>query len=245
VRSMSEIAGSTAILIAAEYLSNVNEGRGMMLGGVSGIPPTEVVIIGAGTVGESAARAALGLGANVKIFDNHIYKLSRLQNDIGRRVFTSIIQPKILSKALMRADVVIGAIRSKSGKTPCFVTEKMVSDMQEGSVVIDVCIDQGGCFETSRVTSHADPVFAKYGVTHYCVPNIASRVAQTASQALSNIFAPMLLNVGESGGMKNMIRNNPGLRHGIYLYNGMLTNKFLGETYKIPYKDIELLMAAF
>ena len=245
VRSMSEIAGSTAVLIAAEYLSNVNEGRGMMLGGVSGIPPTEVVIIGAGTVGESAARAALGLGANVKVFDNHIFKLSRLQNDIGRRIYTSIIQPKILAKALMRADVVIGAIRSKSGKTPVLVTEQMVSDMQEGSVIIDVCIDQGGCIETSRVTSHADPVFTKFGVAHYCVPNIASRVAQTASHALSNIFAPMLLSVGDSGGMKNMIRNNPGLRHGIYLYNGILTNKFLGDTYKIPYKDIELLMAAF
>ena len=245
VRSMSEIAGSTSILIAAEYLSSARDGRGMLLGGVAGIPPTRVVILGAGTVGEFAARAALGLGATVKLFDDSLYKLSRFQNDIGNRIYTSIIQPSILACELKTADVVIGAVRANSGRTPILVTEKMVSDMKPGSVIVDVCIDQGGCIETSEVTNHGKPVFEKHGVIHYCVPNIASRVAETASTALSNLFAPILLKMGENGGFDGFIRNDRGLRNGVYLFNGILTNKYLGDKYKLPYKDINLLMSAF
>ncbi len=244
IRSMGEIAGGTSILIAAEYLSNVNNGQGAILGGISGISPTEVVILGAGTVGEFATRAALGLGASVKVFDNNIYRLRRLQSDIGTRVFTSVIQPRVLAKHLKTADVVIGAIRSQQGRTPCVVTEEMVSEMKVGSVIIDVSIDQGGCFETSEVTNHTKPVFRKHGVIHYCVPNIASRVSRTASYALSTIFAPILLNIGEEGGVENMLRRDVGVRNGVYLYNGTLTNQVLGEMFKLPYKDINLLMAA-
>lgn len=244
IRSMGEIAGGTSILIAAEYLSNVNNGQGAILGGISGISPTEVVILGAGTVGEFATRAALGLGASVKVFDNNIYRLRRLQSDIGTRVFTSVIQPRVLAKHLKTADVVIGAIRAQQGRTPCVVTEEMVSEMKVGSVIIDVSIDQGGCFETSEVTNHTKPVFRKHGVIHYCVPNIASRVSRTASYALSTIFAPILLNIGEEGGVENMLRRNQGVRNGVYLYNGTLTNQVLGEMFKLPYKDINLLMAA-
>ncbi len=244
IRSMGEIAGGTSILIAAEYLSNVNNGQGAILGGISGISPTEVVILGAGTVGEFATRAALGLGASVKVFDNNIYRLRRLQSDIGTRVFTSVIQPRVLAKHLKTADVVIGAIRSQHGRTPCVVTEEMVSEMKVGSVIIDVSIDQGGCFETSEVTNHTKPVFRKHGVIHYCVPNIASRVSRTASYALSTIFAPILINIGEEGGVENMLRRDAGVRNGVYLYNGTLTNQVLGEMFKLPYKDINLLMAA-
>ncbi len=244
IRSMGEIAGGTSILIAAEYLSNVNNGQGAILGGISGISPTEVVILGAGTVGEFATRAALGLGASVKVFDNNIYRLRRLQSDIGTRVFTSVIQPRVLAKHLKTADVVIGAIRAQQGRTPCVVTEEMVSEMKVGSVIIDVSIDQGGCFETSEVTNHTKPVFRKHGVIHYCVPNIASRVSRTASYALSTIFAPILLNIGEEGGVENMLRRDAGVRNGVYLYNGTLTNQVLGEMFKLPYKDISLLMAA-
>jgi alanine dehydrogenase len=243
IRSMGEIAGGTSILIAAEYLSNANNGQGAILGGISGISPTEVVILGAGTVGEFATRAALGLGASVKVFDNSVYKLRRLQSDIGSRVFTSVIQPRVLAKHLKTADVVIGAIRSQHGRTPCVVTEEMVSDMKVGSVIIDVSIDQGGCFETSEVTNHSKPVFRKHGVIHYCVPNIASRVSRTASYALSTIFAPILVNIGEEGGVENMLRRDEGVRNGVYIYNGSLTNKDLGEMFKLPYKDINLLMA--
>jgi alanine dehydrogenase len=243
IRSMGEIAGLTSILIAGEYLSNVNNGQGSILGGISGISPTEVIILGAGSVGQSAARAALGLGATVKVFDNSISRLRRLQSDLGTRVFTSVIQPRVLAKHLKSADVVIGAIRGKQGPTPMVVTEDMVSEMKAGSVIIDVSIDQGGCVETSEVTNHTKPVFRKYGVTHYCVPNIASRVSRTASYALSTIFAPILLSIGEEGGVNNMLRRDEGVRNGIYLYNGILTNKVLGEMFKLPYKDINLLMA--
>ncbi|MFN4122402.1 MAG: alanine dehydrogenase [Flavobacteriales bacterium] len=244
VRAMSEIAGNTAVLLAAEYLSNSNHGKGLMLGGISGVPPTDVVIIGAGTVGEFAARAAIGLGATVKIFDNSLYRLRRLQNDLGMRVYTSIIEPKELGAALRTADVAIGALRSQENRTPVVVTEQMVSHMKYGAIIVDISIDQGGCFETSEVTTHTNPVFKKYGVTHYCVPNIASRVSHTASIALSNIFTPTLLEMGEKGGIENYLRINEGLRNGVYLYNGILTHAFIGEMFDIPYKDLDLLIAA-
>ncbi|MFM7023136.1 MAG: alanine dehydrogenase [Flavobacteriales bacterium] len=244
VRAMSEIAGTSSILIAGEYLSNVRGGHGHMLGGISGVKPTEVVIIGAGTVGEFAARAALGLGASVRVFDNNIYKLRRLQNRVGQRLNTSVIQPKVLRKALKNADVAIGALSPKGGKTPCVVPEDMVADMKAGSVIVDVSIDGGGCFETSEVTSHESPTFKKYGVIHYCVPNIAARVSRTASYALSNVFTPLLLEIGENGGIEKMVKRDTGLRHGVYMYKGTITNKILGEAFSLPYKDIDLLMAA-
>ena len=245
IQSMGEIAGNTSILIAAELLSNVNMGKGIMLGGVAGVPATEVVILGAGTVGEFAARSALGLGATVKIFDNSLYKLRRLQNDLGMRVFTCILQPDVLRTELKTAHVVIGAIRAPDKRTPCLVTEEMLQEMKPGSVVVDVCIDQGGCFETSRVTDHNKPTFIKHEVVHYCVPNITSRVARTASYALSNIFADILLEVGDCGGVDCMLKANKGVRHGVYIYNGILTNKMLGDYLEIPYKDIDLIMAAW
>jgi len=245
IRAMSEIAGNTSILIAAEYLSNINNGNGSMFGGITGSPPTEVVIIGAGTVGEFATRAALGLGASVKIFDNSVYRLRRLQSDLGTRVFTSVLQPKILAKALKTADVAIGALRSSNGRTPCVVSEDMVSEMKQGSVIIDISIDQGGVFETSEVTNHTQPIFRKFGVIHYCVPNIPSRVSRTASYALSNVITPILLNMGDEGGIEQTLRHQKNVRQGVYLYNGILTSKHLGEAFRLPYKDLDLLMAAF
>ena len=244
IRSMSEIAGGASILIAAEYLTNSSGGQGSILGGISGISPTEVVILGAGTVGEFAARTALGLGATVKVFDNSVYKLRRLQSALGTRIFTSIVQPKVLAKHLKSADVVIGAVRSTTGRTPLIVTEAMVSEMKTGSVIIDVSIDQGGCVETSQITNHTSPVFRKHGVVHYCVPNIASRVSRTASYAFSTIFAPMLKSIGEEGGVDKILKNNIGVRNGCYMYSGILTNEYLGHVFKLPFKDIDLLMAA-
>ncbi len=241
VRAMGEIAGTTAILIASDYLSKSKNGLGLMLGGITGVAPTSVVILGAGSVGENAARAALGLGASVKVFDNSIYKLKRLQDSIGHKIFTSTLQPKDLIKALKRADVVIGALKAPAGRTPCIVSEEMVQEMKEGTVVIDVSIDQGGCFETSKVTDHNKPAFTKYGVIHYCVPNIASAVSRTASIALSNIFAPVLLSIGEEGGLDQLIRKSIGLRNGVYMYKGVLTHKDIGNNFKLSYKDINLL----
>ena len=244
IRAMGEIAGGASILVAAELLSNANNGVGSILGGISGISPTEVVIIGAGTVGEFAARAALGLGATVKVFDNSTSRLRRLQSQLGTRIFTSVIVPKVLEKHLKSADVAIGALRALKGRTPCIVSENMVAEMKTGSVIIDVSIDQGGVFETSSVTNHTKPVFRKHGVIHYCVPNIPSRVARTASYAFSNIFSQIIMNMGDEGGFDSLVRKDAGIRNGVYIYNGILTNQFLGETFNLPFKDINLLMAA-
>lgn len=242
VRAMGEIAGNTSILIASELLSSFSDGKGVMMGGIAGVQPTEVVVLGAGTVGEYAARAAIGLGASVKVFDESLGRLRRLQHSTGIRMYTSIIQPKVLAKSLMRADVVIGAIRGKTGKTPCIVSEDMVSNMKTGAIIIDVSIDQGGCFETSEITNHEAPTFDKYGVTHYCVPNIASRVSRTASFAISNIFSPILLEMGDRGGCKELIKKDHGFRSGVYMFKGNLTNQILGKIFDLRYKDIELLL---
>ena len=244
VRSISEIAGSTVIVMAAEYLSNANNGQGILLGGISGVPPAKVVILGAGVVGEFAARTALGLGANVKVFDNTIYKLMRLQNNIGFRVYTSSMYPDVLLEEIATADVVVGAIHSESGRSPILVTEEMVQQMKKGSVIMDVSIDQGGCFETSEITTHENPTFKKYGVIHYCVPNIASRVARVASYANSNIIYSRLLKSSEFGGFEKFLHYDVASRHGVYIYRGRLTNKYLSERFNIKYTEIDLLFAS-
>ena len=243
VRAMSEIAGNSVILLAAEYLSNANNGKGILLGGISGVPPANVVILGAGVVGTFAARAAIGLGAIVSVFDNNVYQMQRLQEKIHQRVFTSTLSPQILEQELQSADVTIGAIHSKQGRTPVIVTEEMVSKMKAGSVLIDVSIDQGGCFETSEMTSHAEPTFRKYDVTHYCVPNIPSRVSRTASYAFSNILTPILLKSGEMNGIKGLVFQDKGIRSGIYIYKGNLTNEHLANLFHLKHSNLELLFA--
>ncbi|MBL6950722.1 MAG: alanine dehydrogenase [Bacteroidales bacterium] len=244
IRAMSEIAGSTSIFIAAEYLANPEFGRGMMFGGFTGIGPSEVVIIGAGTVGEFAASSAIGLGALVKVFDNSVYRLRRMQNSLGIRIFTSILHPKVLLESIKTADAVIGAVHSMDGKSPCLISSEMIKEMKDGTIIIDVSIDQGGCFETSRPTTHSNPVFKEYGVTHYCVPNIASRVPHTASQALNNIFAPILLDICSEGGIESLIKKDSGVRQGVYLFNGTITNMSISKSFNLPFQDIDLLMAA-
>ena len=244
VRAMSEIAGNTVLLIAAEYLNSRNNGRGIIMGGVTGVPPTKIVIIGAGTVGEYAARTALGLGAEVKIFDNHLYKLRRIKQRLGNQLFTSTIDHANLSDALERADVVIGALRAEDGIAPCVVSETMVSAMKPDSIIIDVSIDQGGCFETSTPTTHTDPVFKKYDVIHYCVPNIASRVAHTATTALGNILTPMLLRAGNLGGMEDFIFTKDWFMKGVYCFKGSVTNKNIARILNLKYKDLALFKMA-
>ncbi len=241
VRSMSDIAGRTSILIAAEYLSNVHDGKGEMLGGITGVNPTEVIVIGAGTAGESATRMALGLGALVKVFDTSIHKLHRLKNNLGQQVFTAVYQPKILDLAIKSADVVIGAVKYIDEKHHFIVTEEMIKKMKKNSVVVDISIDQGGCVETSKLTTHSNPVFVKHDVIHYCVPNIPARVARTATYAISNIIAPFLLQIGDSEDIKSFARENIDYLKSFYLYKGTLINKFISEKYNLDYKDLELL----
>ncbi|MFH7015660.1 alanine dehydrogenase [Flavobacterium sp. FlaQc-47] len=241
VKSLSEIAGTASILIAAELMITDEFGKGLLFGNITGVPPTEVVILGAGTVGEFAAKTAIGLGANVKVFDNSITKLRRLQNNLNQRIFTSTVQQKALLKALRRCDVAIGAMRGKE-RCPIIVTETMVEHMKKGAVIVDVSIDTGGCFETSEVTTHEKPTFIKSNVLHYCVPNIPSRYSKTASLSISNILTPYLLQIAEDGGLESAIRCNKGLKNGIYLYHGILTNKAIGEWFDLPDNDINLLL---
>jgi alanine dehydrogenase len=244
VRSMSEIAGSAVMLIAGQYLSSSNKGKGVLLGGVSGIAPTKVIILGAGIVGEYAARTALALGASVKVFDNNIYRLKRLQNNIGQRLWTSVMEPRLLAKQLKTCEVAVGALSSESGRTPLIVSDEMVSNMRPGAVIIDVSIDRGGCFETSEITTHENPIFKKYGVIHYCVPNIPSGFARTASQAISNVLMPLLLQAGENGGFESLVWHKLHLRNGIYMFNGALTNLYLSQRFDLKYTDLNLLIAS-
>jgi len=241
VKSLSEIAGIASVLIASELMINNQFGKGLLFGNITGVPPTEVVILGAGTVGEFAAKSALGLGASVKVFDNSITKLRRLQNNLNQRIFTSTIQQKALLKALRRCDVAIGAMRGKE-RCPVVVSETMVELMKKGSVIVDVSIDTGGCFETSEVTTHEKPTFINHDVIHYCVPNIPSRYSKTASLSISNIITPFLLQIAEDGGIERAIRYNNGLKHGVYTYHGILTNKAIGEWFSLNYSDINLIV---
>lgn len=241
VRALSEIAGTASILIAAELLSNINGGNGLMFGNISGVPPTEVVIIGAGTVGEFAARSAIGLGANVKIFDNNISKLRTVQSHIGQTLYTSTLQPKNLIKALKRCDVAIGAVRGLN-RSPIVVTEAMVNTMKAGAVIIDVSIDMGGCFETSELTTHDHPTFDYNGITHYCVPNIPARYSRSASVSISNIFTPYLLKIADDGGIENALRFDRGLKNGLYFYHGILTSKSIADWFDLKYTDANLLI---
>ncbi len=241
VQQLSEIAGTASVLIAAELLSNVNDGNGLLFGNVSGVPPIEIVILGAGTVGEFAARSAIGLGANIKVFDSSISKLRRLQSNLGRTIYTSTMQPKNMLKALIRCDVAIGAVRGKD-RAPVLVSETMVENMKTGALIIDVSIDMGGCFETSDITTHDNPTFVKHGVIHYCVPNIPARYSRSASVSISNIFTPYLLKIADDGGIENALRFDRGLRNGLYFYHGILTNKLVADWFDLDYSDVNLLI---
>ena len=244
VRIMSEIAGNSAIMIASEYLNNSRGGKGIILGGVSGVTPTEIVILGAGTLGEYAARTAIGLGAVVKIFDHSVTRLRRLNENLGQRVFTSVFHQPVLERELASADVLIGAMRCFDNTNNIVVTEEQVKLMKKGAVIVDMSIDHGGCIETSGPTTHEKPIYTYEGVIHYCVPNVLSRVARTASIAYSNVFLPLLQNVASQGGFVHAVRYDTGLREGIYLYNGILTKQVIADKFGLISRDIDLLIAA-
>ncbi|HEY5591595.1 MAG TPA: alanine dehydrogenase [Paludibacter sp.] len=245
VSSISEIEGNTAIAVAAELMSNERGGKGLLLGGVAGITPTEVLILGAGITGSVAARTALALGAQVKVFDHDINKLRKIQHYLGQQVFTSVIHPTVLFKALASADAVIGNLRYIYGSERFMVSEELVKTMKAGAIIIDMSVDQGGCFETSECRTLQNPVYEKHGIIHYCVPNISARVARTSSMALSNIFAPILLKIGNSGSVKSAIAESSGFRHGAYIYGGLLVNRLIGDYYEIPSNDIGLLLVGY
>jgi alanine dehydrogenase len=245
VESMSEISGITSLLIASEYLSNMHGGKGVMLGGITGVTPTEVVIIGANTAGEYAARAAIGLGSTVRIFDNSLQRLRRFQNLLGQRLQTSVLHLQVLRKALKSADVLIGAIELEDLRPWYYITEDMVRNMKKGAVVIDLSIDRGGCIETTECRALNDPAYEKFGVVHFSAWNLPSRVARTASIALSNIFTPLLQSMADAGGITHLLKYDEGVRNGAYLFNGILTNETLGQKFGVISKDLDLLISAF
>lgn len=245
VRSMSSLAGSTAILVAAELMSTTNKGKGVLLGSIPGITPAEVVILGASTAGEYAAKAALGLGAEVKIIDHSIKRLTEIQYLLGQRVYTSNYHPQIIEKILKAADVVIATSIPEDSKNRIQIDEELVKIMKNGAVIIDLTVDRGGTFATSEYKTNNEPPFIKHNVIHYCIPNITSRVARTASIALSNVYMPLLECIADAPSIKAYLKENTGIRNGVYVFNGMLTNSYLGEVYNIPSRDIDLLMAAF
>lgn len=245
VKSMSALAGKLSINIASHYLSNHTKGKGVLLGGITGIPPAEVVIIGASTAAENAAKAALGLGAVVRIFDKSLHKLNEIQQRIGQFVYTSLIQDHALEKALSKAEVVISALSPDSIDYRCMISREMVKKMKKSSIIIDLNIDNGSCIETSKAMPIYNPVYEEYGVLHYCSYNITSQVARTASVVLSNLVVGYLEKIGEMGGITNLLKADTGFRNGAYIFNGILTNSLLGNKLSLNTKDINLLMAAF
>ncbi|MDX9746938.1 MAG: alanine dehydrogenase, partial [Paludibacter sp.] len=245
INTMAELEGSSAIAVASELMSNGSGGKGVLLGGVAGVTPSEVVILGAGLAGSVAARTALALGASVKIFDHDINKLRKIQHYLGQQVFTSVIHPAVLFKALASADAVIGSLRYINGSERFMVSEALVKTMKQGAVIVDLSVDQGGCFETSECRTISDPVYAKYGILHYCVPNISARVGRTSSMALSNIFAPMLIKIGNSGSVKLAVGESSGFRNGVYMYGGILVNRLIAEYFGLPSNEIGLFLAGY
>lgn len=237
VRLIGEIAGTVSILYASELLALSN---GLMLGGITGVRPAEVVILGAGIVGEFATKAAIGLGASVKVFDNSLSKLRRLHTMVDSRVPTSIIDPKELSKSLRRADVVIGAL-PRLNMTP-IVTEEMVVKMKKGSVIIDITIDNGKVIETSELTTMEDPYIIKHGVIHCGLPNLTSRMPRTTTKAISNFFLSYILNYDEEGGFENMLIRKNEMKQSLYMYKGRHTKKVICDRFGLTYHDINLLI---
>lgn len=237
VRLIGEIAGTVSILYASELLA---ESNGLMLGGITGVRPAEVVILGAGIVGEFATKAAIGLGASVRVFDNSLSKLRRLHTLVDSRVPTSIIDPKELTKALRRADVVIGAL-PRLNMTP-IVTEEMVARMKSGSVIIDITIDNGKVIETSELTTMDKPFIIKHGVIHCGLPNLTSRMPRTTTKAISNFFLSYILNYDEEGGFENMLIRKNEMKQSLYMYKGRHTKKVICDRFGLTYHDINLLI---
>ena len=235
--SISEITGIASVLIAAELISE--RGR-LLFGNIMGVPPIEVVLLGANEVTEAAAKTALGLGANVKIFAKSLAKLKEIKRHLPASVYTSTLQPKLLKKALMRCNVLIGAMRGET-RSPIVVSEDMVQLMKRGAVIVDTSIGTGGCIETIQVTTLDNPTYIKHNVLHYGVPNLPSRYARTASFSLSNIVMPYLLKIGEEGGIENTLQIDKGLRNGLYLYHGILTDTTISKWFGIPCKPLHLL----
>ena len=244
VTAISEIEGACSISVASELLSNAHGGKGILLGGVPGISPTEIAIMGAGVAGTVAARTALAMGALVKVFDNDINKLRKITHELGHAVYTSVLQPNVMRNVFRSADVVIGAMQYVNKTHFYRISTDLIREMKKGSIIIDLRMSQGGCFETTMeacLPQHP-PIFERFGVLHFCELNISSRVARTASIALSNIFIPMFTTISECGGVGQCARFDRGFASGFYMYGGKMVNSYVANHYNLPVSDIGLFL---
>jgi len=247
VTSISEIEGASSITLAAELLSNAHGGKGILLGGVPGISPTEVVIIGAGVAGTMAARAALALGASVKVFDDDILKLRNIRHELGSPVFTSTLQPNVLRNVFRSADVVIGAMQYINKTHFYRISADLIGEMKRGSLIIDLRMAQGGCFETTMEACLPDhpAIFEKQGVLHFCEMSLSSRVARSASIALSNIFISLFTTMGDCGGVAPFAQFDRGFASGFYMYAGKMVNSYVANHFNLPVSDIGLFLQGY
>ena len=243
LHSMSEIAGQVTIFVAAQYLETGDDGRGIILGGIAGVAPAAVVIIGAGVVGTEAARTAVGLGAQVIVLDTDLGRLRLVDRLLLKRVTTALATPVNIRKSVAYADVLIGAVFIKGERAPHVVTEEMVKSMKPGAVVIDVSIDQGGCIATSRPTTLQNPSFVYHDVVHYCVPNITATVARTATYALTNTILPFVVEIAAKGASR-AFGENRGLARGVCSFDGHCTQEMAKNIFGKEFVPLSALLDA-
>ncbi len=242
--AIGEITGTSAVMIASELLSSTSGGRGILLGSLSGFPPAEIIILGTDISAEYAIRIAIGLGAIVKVFDNSIQNLIKIHKIFGQNLYTSTINEANLKHELANADVLINTIAIEEGQK-FIITEDMIRLMKKGSVIIDLKVDQGSIIETSEITSFENPTYKKNDVIHYCVPNLASRVAYTSSIAISNLLTTTLIKILEQGSIIPFLQYNSDIRKGTYLFKGVVTNKIVAERFNFDYTDINFIIHVF
>lgn len=242
LHAMSEIAGPLSIQVSERYLeSSVKGGRGILLGGITGVAPAAVVILGAGVVGTTAAKAALGRGAQVIVIDKDLNRLRRIEELMPGKLTTVMANPYTITRGVKFADVLIGAVLIKGEKTPHLVTEAMVKEMKKGAVVVDVSIDQGGCIETSRITTLSDPIFLYHDVIHYCVPNMPALVSRTASYGLNNAAIGYIQSIAEHG-LASALLADPGLAKGVCTYNESCTNEAIANIFNLEYRKLHIFL---
>lgn len=247
VTSVSEIEGTYSITLAGELLSNAHGGKGILLGGIPGVSPTEVVVIGAGVAGTMAASAAMAMGASVKVFDNDVVKLRSIRHKLGSLVFTSTFQPNVLRNVFRSADVVIGAMKYIHETRFYRISNDLIREMKQGAIIIDIRMAQGGCFETTMeacLPGHP-AVFEKFGVLHFCETSLSSRVARTASISLSNIFVSMFSSMADCSGLAHFARFDRGFSSGFYLYAGKMVDRYVGNHFNLPVHDIGLFLPGY
>lgn len=239
---MSEVAGRMSMQQGAKYLERSYGGRGILLGGVTGVAPASVVVIGGGVVGTNAAQMACGLGAKVYLLDMNLERLRYLSEVMPKNCFPMMSSPTLLRELVLEADVVIGAVLVAGTKAPRLVTKEMLKLMKEGSVIVDVAIDQGGCFETSKPTTHTDPVYEIDGVIHYCVANMPGAVPVTSTMALTNATLPYAVELANKGWKQAAIENR-GIKTGLNIVNGLVTYKGVAEAFDLDFTPVEEVLA--